>query len=248
VYDSRIISEEQNKAMKTIMSALPLSAAGAAIAVASWAMPSHALTTIGNTLYDNGTNPFNQPTGISTTSQSKGVSFTTDSRAWSLNSVRLTLTGFDDGDSPLIQIRADNAGDPSTALVDLGNPNPPPDIEGEVKDFTFTPLSAFSFAPNTTYWLVLSATTSNIYNWVQLQNNRTPTSTQGWSFNRYEFSTNGGTTWNTSSIQNAFQIDATEIAPVPFAFTPIPGLIVSGIIGAARRARKSRNAEGVAEA
>lgn len=235
--------------MKTLINALPLSVAGAAIAVASLATPTHALTTIGNELYNDGANPFSQPTGISTTSQSKAVAFTTDSRGWALNSVTLTLTGFDDLDSPLIQIRADNNGDPSsTGLVTLGNPNPVPDEEGTVKDFTFTPLTAFEFAPNTTYWLVVASATDSIYNWAALSRNTTPTSTQNWTFSRYEFSTDRGATWRSSSIRNAFTIDATEIEGVPFAFTPIPGLIISGIIGGVRRARKSRDVEGAAEA
>lgn len=224
--------------MKIQKSLLPFGVAGAAIVSVGWANPAHALVTVGTDLYDPVTNNFVQPSGISNT-QFKAVAFTTDNSSWTLDAVRLSLTGFDSGDSPLIQIREDNAGDPGAALVDLGNPNPVPTSSGAIRNFTFTPTAAFTFNANTTYWLVLTATTASIYNWAELENNSVPpaSTTQPWSFVGYEVQNETNPTWTSSSIQNAFQIEATEITPIPFAFTPIPGLIVSGIIGGVRRAR-----------
>lgn len=243
--------------MKTLMSALPLSAAGAAIAVASLAMPTHALAVFGNQLYT--TNPIsNNSSGINNTAapnpQQKAVSFRTDSRAWTLNSVVLSLGQLDSADTPSIEIRADDGiGNPAaTALFTLSNPALT-DLVGDNDDFTFTATGGFNLAADTNYWLVV---TGRSYAWLRVGSGTLPSQTpaalnsSGWtSPSGYKFTGEGSPTWGAGNgIRNAFQIDATEIAPVPFAFTPIPGLIVSGIIGAARRARKSRNAEGLAKA
>lgn len=258
MYDSRSIFEEHNKTMKTLMSALPLSAAGAAIAVIGWTLPASALTVVGNDLWAPTVPPisFGNPVENSTVldnNQKKAVSFTTDSRSWSLNFVRLSLLAYENTDNgAIVEIREnDSSSNPGSVLTTLINPVAP--SSGAVNNFNFA--GSFTFNPNTTYWLTLSSSLGDAYNWVKPQNTVDPTSSQGWTYNGYKFlganeATGGGsgTVWTSSSIFNAFQVDATEIAPVPFAFTPIPGLIISGIIGAARRARKSRNAEGVAKA
>jgi len=258
--------------MKTLMSALPLSAVGAAIAVASLAMPTHALIVFGNNIspITNTNSSVINDSNIDPGSglpapQRKAVASTTDSRSWMFNSAVLGLVSYDSADAPIIEIRSDNNGDPGAPVITLGNPNPTP-TNGGRRNFTFTPTSGnTTLAPNTTYWLYLSGSS---YNWfengpvdgdgVAIEDSNgsslpgnlpSAQNSSGWTFVSYEFTGNGSPNWGSGNgLRNAFAIDATEIAPVPFAFTPIPGLIVSGIIGAARRVRKSRNSEGVAEA
>lgn len=228
-------------------SILPIGAAGVAIAAISWATPSHALITLGNQLYNASTNPFDgatgETTGISANIQQKAVAFNTGSTGWQINAITATLVGYENLDAPLIQLRADDgAGNPaSTAILTFAlPPSPAPTSAGNIGNFTFSASSAVPLAPNTTYWLLFSTSTSRIYNWVALNNfpSSVPTSTQGWNFTGYKFSDDGAVTWQSSTVQNAFNIDAT---PVPFGFTPIPGLIVSGFIWGANRLRRSRS-------
>jgi hypothetical protein len=241
--------------MKTLLSTLPLSAAGAAIAVAGWMSPAFALTVVGNQLWEAGSpgpppvfgNPVQNSTVLDD-NQKKAVSFTTDSRTWSLDSIRLSLLAYESNDNGAIfELRAnDNSGDPGSLLLTFANPPAP--SSGEVNNFNLT--GSFTFNPNTTYWLVLSSSLGDAYNWVKPQLTVAPTSSQGWTYNGYKFlgaseASGGGTgtVWTNSGIFNAFEVNATEITPIPFAFTPIPGLIVSGIIGGIKRSKKSRKAE-----
>lgn len=271
MYDPPSIFEEQNQTMKRLMSTLPLSAAGAAIAVASLANPVHALAVFGNNITpitntnstvinDSNVDPNN---GLPAP-QRKAVGFTTDNRGWFLNKVTVGLVSLDSADSPIVEIRSDSSGTPGTTVVSLSRVTTLPGNGGR-KNFDFAPTTATTLLANTTYWLYLSG---NTYNWFEngpvdangdavedINGNALPGNDpaaingSGWLSQGYKFTGNGSVNWGTGNgLKNAFAIDATEITPVPFAFTPIPGLIISGIIGSVKRTRKSRNAKGVAEA
>ncbi|MBD1844842.1 hypothetical protein H6F89_15855 [Cyanobacteria bacterium FACHB-63] len=232
---------------------LPLGAVGATMVSMSWATPTYALTVFGTPL-----NPFNITNASvindqNSPPQQKAVGFTTDNQEWTLNSVTLSLLSYDTADIPfgVFEIRSNNpinGGQPGATHTILGNSNPTPTF-GAPGNFTFTPTGGnTTLAPNTTYWLVATGTS---YSWTQnIDANPTASNGSGWTFLDYKFTGNGSPDWGIgNSVKNAFTIDATEITPVPFAFSPIPGLIVSGIIGGVKRARsKSRQAKGTAEA
>ncbi|MGG6284425.1 PFE-CTERM domain-containing protein [Leptolyngbya sp. AN03gr2] len=246
--------------MKSKTSLLPLGAAGAAIVSLGWATPTHALSVIGNNLFpisNTNTSSINDSNIDPATSlpapQRKAVGFTTDSRTWAFNFADLGLVGLDASDAPIVELREDslsNPGNPGTAVVaTLGNFNPTPTGGGRNVFRVTSTSGSVVLAPNTTYWLYLAG---GAYNWYE--NGPTdpvtglptgpgdlPTAlnSSGWAFVNYRFTGNGSLDWGAGNgIRNAFQIDADEITPIPFAFTPIPGLIVSGIIGGLRRARK----------
>ncbi|MBD1823234.1 hypothetical protein H6F51_12170 [Cyanobacteria bacterium FACHB-DQ100] len=239
---------------------LPLGTVGATIVGMGWAVPSQALDVYGNTLYvpinsDNGS-------GINTgnPTQLKAVSFRTDNRDWTLNSVALSLREFTSADTAAMQIRTNLPEDPSnpsdtdnpsdTILYTLINPTVPGN--GATNNFVFTAPGGSTLLANTTYWLVV---TGNSFSWANTINNDLPVAQNGsgWSSSptaTYRFQGTGSPTWSAGDgIRNSFRIDASEITPVPFAFSPIPGLIVSGIIGGVKRARsKSQQAKSTAEA
>ncbi|BAU15254.1 hypothetical protein LEP3755_58120 [Leptolyngbya sp. NIES-3755] len=247
--------------MKIKTDLLPLGVAGAAIVSLGWATPTHALAVFGNDILPitntNSTviNDSNvDPNTGQPAPQRKAVGFTTDSRDWTLNNVTLGLVSLDSGDVPIVEIRSDNSGDPGTTVVTLSRTTALPGSGGR-RNFIFTPTAATTLSPNTTYWLYVSGGT---YNWfengpvdqdgVALEDANgnalpgdlpTALNGSGWLSQGYKFTGNASLTWGTGNgLRNAFSIDADEITPIPFAFTPIPGLIVSGIIGGLKRARK----------
>ncbi|GAP98318.1 hypothetical protein NIES2104_48730 [Leptolyngbya sp. NIES-2104] len=248
---------------------MPLGATGAAIVSMGWAIPAHALAVFGNNILPitntNSTviNDSNvDPNTGQSSPQRKAVGFTTNSREWTLNTVTLGLVSLDLGDVPIVELRSNNNGDPGTTVVSLSRTTALPGNGGR-RNFIFTPTATTTLSPNTTYWLYLSGGT---YNWfengpvdqdgVALEDANgnalpgdlpTALNGSGWSSQGYKFTGNGSLNWGEGNgLRNAFRIDATEITPVPFAFTPIPGLIVSGIIGGVRRARNK--AKSTAEA
>ncbi|WP_190379751.1 choice-of-anchor R domain-containing protein [Leptolyngbya sp. AS-A5] len=238
----------------------------------SWATSANALVTFGNQAPITNTNASvindnnNDPSTGQLSPQRKAVGFTTDSRNWTLNGVTLGLLSYDSADNAIIEIRSDSGGSPGTTLLTLNRPAIIPGGGGR-RYFTFTPSGSNVLAANTTYWLYVSGSS---YSWFEngpvdpitgeaqedASGNALPgplptaQNGSGWQFVDYKFTGNGSLNWGPGNgVRNAFSIDASEITPVPFAFSPIPGLIVSGIIGGVKRARsKSHQAKSTAEA
>ncbi|WP_159293643.1 choice-of-anchor R domain-containing protein [Microcystis aeruginosa] len=141
---------------------------------------------------------------------------------YSLDNAILRLSGYDPGETPLVQIRNDVGGsDPgSTVLASFTNPTP----QGAGNfDYTFTPTSPFTFTAGTKYWLYVTST-SGSFNWRASNPGITPTGIATSSGARS--SNDSGASFNNSSIFNSFQINATEITG-PVASTPEPGAIAA---------------------
>jgi hypothetical protein len=113
----------------------------------------------------------------------------------------------------------------------FNNPSSNSDSAG---NFDFTPTSTFTFLANTRYWLLVD-TNSGSYNWFCNTPNITPAGISGIVNNGYRFSTNGIIYSSGSKLFNSFQINATEVAAVPFEFNPALGL---GVLGGAWLIRK----------
>jgi hypothetical protein len=81
-------------------------------------------------------------------------SFTTGNNSWTLDSITASLlTG--GSDTPIQgSIYSDSGGLPGSELNSLGTILAPALVQS---NFTFTSISSFLLAPNTTYWLMLSA-------------------------------------------------------------------------------------------
>jgi hypothetical protein len=224
--------------MKIKTNLLPLSVVGAAISAFGWATPTHALTVFGNPL-----NPSPGGAGIDGT-LTRAVNFRTSASDWTINSVVLSLSNIDAGDVPIVEIRGNSGTAPdSTVVATLINPSFT-GLANVVDNFTFN-ASGVALTANTDYWLVVSGEN---FSWSRSTGSLpTASNGSGWTSPSGYRTSLDGTTWgasgNNATNANAFQIDANEITPIPFAFTPIPGLIVSGIIGGVRRARnKARRA------
>ena len=136
-------------------------------------------------------------------------SFTMGSQAYSLSDAQILLT-FSPPRSTTFEIESDSTGQsqPSGAILSTFN-NP---IFGSgLITYTFTPDSPFTFAPNTTYWLVGSTSNALGANWAVSNPPTNPTGS-GADFGNYASSSDGGATW-TKSISNAaqFQLDGTAV-------------------------------------
>ncbi|MEX1311300.1 MAG: choice-of-anchor R domain-containing protein [Candidatus Sulfomarinibacteraceae bacterium] len=69
-------------------------------------------------------------------------------------------------------------------------------------------------AANTTYWFVLDGpATTNSLLWQTLSPNVAPTAGPGATYVGYRFSSNGGSTWGSSSLFNGVEINA-DVVPV----------------------------------
>nr|WP_228021175.1 choice-of-anchor R domain-containing protein [Microcystis sp. LEGE 08355] len=152
----------------------------------------------------------------------------------------MRLSGYDPGETPLVQIRNDVGGsDPgSTVLASFTNPTP----QGAgTFNYTFTLTSPFTFTAGTKYWLYVASTSGNFI-WNASFPSQTPTGIATSSGSR--FSNDSGASFNNSSIFNSFQINATEITG-PVASTPEPSAIAAlSLFGLGLLGVKGRRNEG----
>ena len=126
--------------------------------------------------------------------------FTTGTGVYLLNSVDLALgvTGFGNG-SPLLQIFSDNSGKPGTDLAaTFTNPT-----YGAQAVYNLSLATPFSLSATTSYWIVLSDTTSasqTKFNWYYSDAFTQPTAQNGsgLTYLAGARSMNGGTTWATN--------------------------------------------------
>ncbi|GCA70839.1 hypothetical protein MiYa_02374 [Microcystis aeruginosa NIES-2519] len=159
---------------------------------------------------------------------------------YSLDNAILRLSGYDPGETPLVQIRNDVGGsDPgSTVLASFTNPTP----QGAGNfDYTFTPTGPLTFTAGTKYWLYVTITSGD-FNWSASNPGITPTGIATSSVAR--LSNDSGASFSSSSIFNSFQINATEITG-PVASTPEPGAIAAlSLFGLGLLGVKGRRNEG----
>lgn len=158
----------------------------------------------------------------------KGMAFTTDSGLWTLDSAVLRLnTNANAG--PLLKLHADNAGVPGAALGTFTNPG---GFTTGIQNYTFTLGMAVN--PSTKYWLVLSQpNNSTPFDWKASSPAQTPTGL--WTHAGSVFSTNGGTTWSSSSILTTYEINA-SLVPEPASIIALSAAFAA----LAARRRKNR--------
>ncbi|WP_353853396.1 choice-of-anchor R domain-containing protein [Microcystis sp. LE19-10.1B] len=180
----------------------------------------------------------NGGTFLSTT-EIKALAFTLPAgNNYSLDNAILRLSGYDPGETPLVQIRNDVGGsDPgSTVLASFTNPTP----QGAGNfDYTFTPTGPFTFTAGTKYWLYVTSTSGDFL-WSASSTIQTPTGIATFSGARF----GSGASFFPSSVLNSFQINATEITG-PVARTPEPSAIAAlSLFGLGLLGVKSRRNEG----
>ncbi len=143
----------------------------------------------------------------------KAVGFTLPTGTnYSLNDIFLTLIAYQSStDTPLLQIYADSAKTstaPTGATLQSVTFTNPTSSSNSRSNFTFTPTNTFTFLADTRYWLRLSTSIGEIL-WAASSPGITPTGIPGITFNGYQGSGNGGTSYVEDSVFNTFQINAT---------------------------------------
>lgn len=173
------------------------------------------------------------PFGGSPEGDAWAQAFTTPSSGpgWVLDSLTLTLR--EAGDAPgdlTVGLYSDTSGTPGTLLVALTGPNP---TGGALQQLSYTPGSSFTLAPNSTYFAVLTATTSpgNFYEW-QLMSSTGETGESGWSIADGSRSNPSGAIWVDHSPL-AIGVNATVVPEPSTAAMTLLGLI--GTMLASRR-------------
>lgn len=178
--------------------------------------------------------------------QKKAVSFTTPTSAapgeLDLVSLQVILQNLDASDGATFSIREDVDGNVANAntVLTLGNADISPAPSSSLSNFTYTPSSAFAFTAGTTYWLYADVASGD-FDWVSptTANQTAPAGLA--AFGGYELSTNGGTSFASSSQFNSFLVQTDNAsAAVPFDFSPATGLFLIGGLWGANKLRKRK--------
>ncbi|QHV01541.1 choice-of-anchor R domain-containing protein [Synechocystis sp. CACIAM 05] len=119
---------------------------------------------------------------------------------------------------------------------------PPPFETSFTNNYTFTPISPFTFAAETKYWLVATGQESNSVLWKGDFPGITPTGIATFSGSR--FSADGGNSYSNVGPVNAFQINAT---PVPFESDALPVVGATLFMAGGLWWKKKRNQAKIAE-
>jgi hypothetical protein len=180
-------------------------------------------------------------TGTSIGTFVKSVRFSTGANSVSVTSVQASLSRQILGDPNTVRfgIFSNNGvGSPDTLLFGFNDQALTNEADNP-QDITFTPTSAITLSPNTTYHLRLSLVSGNNALWFATNpagTNPTAQNGSGMVFETYRISDDGGATYTNSSLTNRFQINgtvqATTAAPEPgsLALLTLSGLPVLGAI------------------
>lgn len=94
-----------------------------------------------------------------------------------------------------------------------------------VGPISITTAAPFTLQANTSYWFVLDGpATTNSLLWQSLTPNTAPTAAVGYTFVGYRFSSNGGTTWGSSTIYNGMSINALVPEPMSLGMLALVGV------------------------
>lgn len=168
--------------------------------------------------------------------------FTTGTSLYNIDSVDLALGVTNAGNgTPLLRIYSNNAGLPGT---DLGAVFTNPTF-GTRAIYNLSLTSPFALAASTSYWLVLSDSTSGSntkFNWYYSDTFSSPAArnSSGFTFLNGARSINGGTSWttNTAFAQTGVTINATA---VPEPSTWVFAAMATGLTALVARRRQSRS-------
>jgi hypothetical protein len=157
----------------------------------------------------------------------KAMGFSMPNQSYVLNSITARINKHP-GSSQFFTLYSDAVGQPGTMLLSTF---PSGAVSNGLQDLTTTPTSTFILQANTKYWLVIHPLSGD-FDWMASSPGITPT---GPATHFGSLSTNdAGATWNSSSVLNTYQINATAV-PEPASLLAL-GL---GALAASRR-RRSR--------
>lgn len=168
--------------------------------------------------------PSNASDGTSLNTASRiAVVFSMPSMGYTVDSVTLTLSGYDSSvDTPSIGFFAEDGSGPGAQTGSfLINPT---SSSTATANFTFVPNGAITLEANNNYWLVVDLTAGSV-TW-RASNSDTPTSrtpTGEATFTDYQDSSNNGAVYTVASVQYSFEINAT-VVPEPAEHAAIAGL------------------------
>jgi hypothetical protein len=179
--------------------------------------------TVSNPSYDHGT-----ALGVNYFGDvAKGVGLTMGANSMNFESMTVLIANSELSSVLSGGIFSDSSGNPGTLLQAFTSINVPYSDNVVFYDYKLTIPAPFTLAAHTSYWFVLdSPTETNHLSWDAFNPMVAPTASGDISYAGYRYSTNGGTSWGTSSTYNSVAIDA---APVP-----LPGavwLLGSGVVG-----------------
>jgi hypothetical protein len=183
---------------------------------------------------------------LTATNNRKAFGFTTSATgSFSFTSLDITaITGIGIPDAQILGGIYSNAGGiPSATQLVAFNSVTVPTTGITPTVYTFTPVSAFSLSPSTTYWVSLfGASDTDIAVWTINASNNFPSVTGAGagdiSLVGYTISGDGGGTWGSSSISNALTITLASggsSAPEPGTLALLALGIVGGVVARRRK-------------
>ncbi len=170
--------------------------------------------------------------GIVSSGTLRAVSFTTSGTAFTVSSVTMQLINYiSSTDTPVLTFRLNNGSAPSASI--FGSLTAPESESNALANFVFTPTSGITLTANTTYWLVIAATSDiDTFSWERSEEPITPTGIA--TFGVQAISENGGSSWsNGNSGPHTFAIYGTTV-PEPGAVFLV-GLGLTALLFARKR-------------
>lgn len=136
---------------------------------------------------------------------------------WTLDSLTFTLRETATGGSMTVALYSDASGDPGSLLATLTGASP---SGGTFTDYTYIPTSSFTLNPNSTYFVVLSATSPSDYEW--LETNTAESGDPGWTIADISRRDVGGTPFNGSPLR--MEVNATAVPEPSGVLLSLAGL------------------------